>query len=538
MPVSSASPEATEKVTAIPAQALGASRLYSAFLDSDAAIRAWYPHDRRKIGGAPEGYPDDRRARVATILEDQNRHWACGNKTLANLERFRAGAAAIVTGQQVGLFGGPLYSVLKALTAIKLAAEQTENGIDTVPIFWLATEDHDLDEVSFTEVLTREHVLAKLSLEMKNEDHRVGDVVLPDQVARLTRELRDLLGESEALTLLERCYAPGVTFADAFARLFTELFRNFGLIFLDNRDPRLHSICASLFMKAAAHAVPLNQSLRRRSEELEAAGYNAQVHVDKTSTTLFHLQSGRRLAIKVENGVLKAGKKTWASEELAKNAERAPEEFSANALLRPVLQDYLLPTAAYIGGPAEIGYFAQSEVLYRELLGRVTPVLPRASITIIDAGVSRLLKKFGLQPQDCFIPAEELRLKISKKQFPERVQSAFETSSVTLDQELSALQSTVSSLDATLAGAAENATRKMRYQLRRLAERAARAQLRKQSDLDRQCRRLSNSLYPNGTFQEREIGSIYFLATHGLQLLDRLYSVVHPSSSDHRFIRL
>jgi uncharacterized protein YllA (UPF0747 family) len=166
----------------------------------------------------------------------------------------------------------------------------------------------------------------------------------------------------------------------------------------------------------------------------------------------------------------------------------------------------------------------------------VTPVVPRASVTIIDAGVSRLLRKFRLQPQDCFVPAEELRLKISGQQLPAHVQSAFETALATVDRELNALQQNVSPLDPTLAAAAENSARKMRYQLRRLAERAARVQLRKQSDLDRQCRRLSSSLYPNGTFQEREIGSIYFLATHGFQLLDRIYSTIHPPSSDHRFI--
>jgi bacillithiol biosynthesis cysteine-adding enzyme BshC len=450
----------------------------------------------------------------------------------------RAGAAAVVTGQQVGLFGGPLYSVLKALTAIKVAAEQTQKGIDTVPIFWLATEDHDLDEVRFTEMLSREHELKRLAVDVKNQDGRVGDVVLPNTVAHLTRESRELLGESEVLSLLERCYEPAVSFGDAFARLFTHLFRKYGLILIDNRDPRLHSICAPIFMKAAAHAAPLNQGLRRRSEELDGAGFHAQVHVDKNSTNLFHLQNGRRVAIKLENGGFKAGKQTWTAQELAKLAERAPEEFSANALLRPVLQDYLLPTAAYIGGPAEIAYFAQSEVLYRELLGRVTTVMPRASVTIIDAGVSRLLRKFRLQPQDCFVPSEELRLKISGQQLPAHVQSAFETASATVDRELNALQENVSPLDPTLTAAAENSARKMRYQLRRLAERAARAQLRKQSDLDRQCRRLSNSLYPNGTFQEREIGSIYFLATHGLQLLDRIYSAIQPPSSDHRFIWL
>jgi bacillithiol biosynthesis cysteine-adding enzyme BshC len=396
MPVSTPT---SEKTATIPVEKVGATPLYLAYLDHALAVRQWYPHAPLS-GKLPErtDYPAERREQVAAILEKQNRGWGAGDATLRNIERLRAGAPAVVTGQQVGIFGGPLYSVLKALTAIKLAAQH-----NAVPIFWLATEDHDLAEVSFTNVLSPEYELRKLSLHAKDEGLRVGDVKLPSNVTELTAELKSFFGVNEVTELLARCYAPGTTFAEAYAQLFAHLFREFGLILIDNRDPQLHKIAAPVFTKAAAHAIPLNQALQRRSQELQTAGFHAQVHVENSSTLLFHHQNGRRIAVKIEGDSFHAGKSAWSATDLAKEVQRSPENFSANALLRPVIQDYLQPTIAYVGGAAEIAYFAQSEVLYRELLGRVTPVLPRGSTTLIEPGVARLLDKNRLQPRDAFV---------------------------------------------------------------------------------------------------------------------------------------
>lgn len=529
-----ASTPTSEKTAAIPVEKVGATPLYLAYLQHTPAVRGWYPHGPL-AGQLPErsDYPADRREQVAAILEKQNRGWGAHEATFRNIQRLRQGALAIVTGQQVGLFGGPLYSVLKALTAIKLAEQH-----HAVPIFWLATEDHDLAEVSFTKVLSPGHELRALSLAIKDEGHRVGDVKLPASVATLTAELKDFFGENEVTQLLARCYVPGTTFADSFAQLFAHLFSGFGLILIDNRDPQLHKIAAPVFTKAAAHAVPLNQALQRRSQELQGAGFHAQVHVENSSSLLFHHQDGRRIAIKIESDLFHAGKSDWSATDLAKEVQRSPENFSANALLRPVIQDYLLPTIAYVGGAAEVAYFAQSEVLYRELLGRVTPVVPRGSTTLIEPGAARLLEKFDLEPLEAFVPAEQLRMAIAGRTLPAGVQHSFDEVRDKVEAGLAKLEQEVAHVDPTLLGAAENAANKMRYQLRRLSERAARAHLRKQAEMDRQLRRISNSLYPNDNLQERELGSIYFLAKHGVGVLKTLHAALRTDTADHQLIWL
>ena len=524
----------SDKVTTLPVEKIGAAPLYRAYLEHSLAVQDWYPHApfAAKLPDRSD-YPAERRQQVAAILEMQNRGWGAGEATIRNIDRLRQGAPAIVTGQQVGLFGGPLYSVLKALTAIKLAEQH-----QAVPIFWLATEDHDLAEVSHTHVLSPAYELRKLALPIKDDSHRVGDVSLSADSALLTAELKSYFGENEITQLVARCYAPGTTFADSYARLFAHLFRNFGLILIDNRDPQLHKVAAPVFTKAAAHAVPLNQALQRRSQELQAAGFHAQVHVENSSTLLFHHQNGRRIAVKIEGDSFHAGKSDWSATELAKEVQKAPESFSANALLRPVVQDYLLPTIAYVGGAAEVAYFAQSEVLYRELLGRVTPVVPRGSTTLIEPGVARLLEKFHLEPQDAFVPAEHLRLAIAARGLPTGVQHSFDEVRDKIESGLAKLEQEVGHVDPTLLGATENAAKKMRYQLRRLSERAARAHLRKQAEMDRQLRRISNSLYPNDHLQERELGSVYFLAKDGMGILNTLHSALRTDTADHQFVWL
>lgn len=528
-------PVATPTSATLPVEGLGTTPLYRAFLRHDPAIRQWYPHDPFGQHAAPADYPAERRAAVAKILEGQNRGWGAGEKTLANLRRLAAGAAAIVTGQQVGLFGGPLYSVLKALTAIR-RAEQLQ---DTVPIFWLASEDHDLDEVSHAEVLTPEHELRRLQLSVHGGEARVGDVLLPVSMQRLNEEMKSLLGDNDVTELLARCYAPETSFADSFARFFTSIFRDFGLILIDNRDPRLHAIAAPIFSAAAEKSQTLNRSLQERSRALESSGFHAQVHIDANSTLLFHQQNGKRVAVKMHSGTIKAGKQEWKSaSELAQAVKTAPQDFSANALLRPIVQDYLLPTTAYVGGAAEVAYFAQSEVIYRDLLKRVTPIVPRASVTLIEPGVARLLEKFSLQPQQVFIPAEEFRLTVTRTQLPKGVQIAFTDAEAHLTSHLETLEERVAEEDPTLRDAARNAGKKMRYQLRRLAKRAARAHLRREQDLDRQLRRLSVSLYPNGGLQERTLAGAYFLAKYGTALLSTLQGQMRVDVADHQFIRI
>jgi bacillithiol synthase len=485
---------------------------------------------------APE-IPADRRARVADVLARQNRAFGTGAATLENIERLRAGAGAIVTGQQVVLFGGQLLAFLKALTAIKLAEQATQAGTPTVPIFWLATEDHDLAEVSALQLLnSKQQVRTARVAPTAIADAQVGSVPLGSTVEEALAAAADALGAGEITQLLRESYRSEATLGQAFGCLYARLFADYGLILIDNSDPELHAIAQPIFTHAAERADELTAALLERSKDLEAAGYHAQVKVTNSSTLLFTQTNGARKAVQRVNGSYASNGERLSAAELSARVRNHPEAFSANALLRPVIQDYLLPTAAYVGGPAEVAYFAQSSVVYEKLLGRVTPVLPRASATVVEAKIANLLAKYGLQVQDCFVRAPELQEQIAKRSLPAELATEFQRARDAKSSVHERLSSALRSLDPTLANAARTSFAKIDYQLTRLERRAAAAHMRRTDEIARHASRLSNALYPHGSLQEREIAGVYFLARYGMGFLRELYDAIQPSCPDHQLL--
>ncbi len=525
------------------------TRLFNDFLSYAPPVRHFYPRSPRfsewfKNENPNARYDHKRRERVSDILERQNRNWGASAKTLANIARFRAGACAVVTGQQVGFLGGPLFSAFKALTAIKLADEATAGGVDCVPIFWLATEDHDLAEVSHTAMPNPDGMLETLVSSAHGlPDAPVGTVKFGQDVTALIEAAATLLGPSELTDALHQCYRPGETFGTAFAKLFTELFADWGVILLDGLDPELDRIAEPIYRGAIELAVQIDDALLNRGRELEALGYHQQVKVTPSSTLLFTFRDGARTVIHRRiNGDSQAefvieDERVPQPEMLRRIAER-PQDFSPNVLLRPVVQDYLLPTLAYTGGAAEVAYFAQAAVVYQSLLGHVTPVLPRFSATLVDAKAQRLLEKYRLHLTDLFQGPDSLRQELASRTLPADLQAAFDKANRSLEECLDAIRGSLERLDSTLVEAANRAASKMQYQLEHLRASAARAELRQSEVLERHATFLSNVLYPNKSLQEREIAGIYFLARHGLDLLKQLYGIVHTDCLDHQIVSL
>lgn len=484
-------------------------------------------------------YDAGRRERVAAVLERQNRGWGASQETLDNIARFRAGASAVVTGQQVALFGGPLFSIYKALSAIKLATEFTHAGQGCVPVFWLATEDHDLAEVNHVTLLGADGSLTPFATEAHGpEDGPMSAVRFTSEIEARAEEAARLLGDSEAAGFLHESYRAGETLGSAFARLFSRLFRHSGVILIDASDPELHAIAESVYRAAIVAARDLDDALLERSRELEAAGYHAQVKVTPSSTLLFSMTDGSRVPIHRANGQFMLAEERLSQDELLRRIRQRPEGFSANVLLRPVVEDYLLPTVAYVGGPAEVAYFAQAAVVYEELLGRVTPILPRFSATLIEPRIQRLLERYRLSPAETFLDPEHLRVLIAERALPGAINASFDAATAQLEGSLAAIQSSLERLDPTLVEAAERAGSKMRYQLDRLRERAARAQLRHSEETAAHAASLSNSLFPQKEPQERVIGAMSFLARYGTQLLLTLYDAARTSCPDHQVVYL
>ena len=521
------------------------TRLFSNFLSYSPEIRRFYPTqpDAAHIAAFAKSVPRDpaRQARVADVLEKQNRAWGASEATLRNIQRLRDGAFSVVTGQQVGLFGGPLLSLLKAASVLALAKQVEQLGVECVPVFWMATEDHDLAEVNQALLLTHDFQLTAFTAETNGvAGAPVATIRFAEGTKDLIEQAAQLLGDSLAADYLRESYVEGETFSNAYGKLYARIFGgpDHGLIFFDPADPELHRIAAPLFVDAIRRAAELDDALLARNRELHAAQYHEQVKVTAESTPLFALVNGVRVPIHRANGQFAIARERLSGEELQSRVQAGPENFSANVLLRPVLQDYWLPTLGYIGGPAEIAYFAQVGVVYEKLLRRITPILARLSATLIEPRIERLLTKYKIELPELFHGECQLRDCLAARSLPAEIKQDFENARHTVDEVMQGVSSSLQRLDPTLVEAAGRAASKMQYQVNRLEKRAAQAELRRTEILTRHATQIENALYPKKSLQEREIAGLYFYAKYGPELIDRLIELAAARCPEHKVMVL
>jgi len=368
------------------------------------------------------------------------------------------------------------------------------------------------------------------------EDAPVGSITFGSEIEAVVNAAAELLGDSEIVTVLRESYCPGETFGTAFGKLFARIFAEQGIILLDSSDPELHRLATPIYRAAIERAAELDDALLACGKELESAGYHQQVKVSSSATLLFSIRNGARLPIQRKDNDFLVEEETISRDDLLQRIEASPQDFSAKVLLRPVMQDYLLPTIAYTGGSAEVAYFAQAAVLYEKLLGRVTPIIPRFSATLLEQKPQAILSHFQLSFTD--VLSGTIREQLAARALPGELQSAFDNAKTSLENSLQPIRAALTRLDKTLIDAAETAASKMGHQLDSLREKAARAELRQNEVLDRKAAYLSNALYPNKALQERELPGIYFLARYGKDLLNGLYNSIHPDCLDHQVISL
>jgi bacillithiol synthase len=513
------------------------TKLFSSYLDDFDRVASYYSHPPTASGidtAAREVQLDAGVRRVVVdVLREQNRRFAAGGEidsaTSRNLDRLAAGAVAIVTGQQAGLFSGPAFSFYKAISAQRCADETTRRGIDCVPVFWIATEDHDLAEVNHTHWNTRQG-LARYELPARDEDagRRVGEVVLGEAaqslVADATKTLEGSFADNVANALRDS-YAPGETYGTAFGKLMSRLLAGRGIIFIDPLDPRLHRLAAPIYSRALGESRELRDALLARSAQLEAAGFHAQVKVTHESTLLFRNVDGRREPIRGSQSKFAAGSAEFSPAQAVAAVEKAPVDFTPNALLRPIVQDALLPTAAYIGGPAEVAYLAQSQVVYQRLLGRMPAILARASFTIVEPPIARFLGLYDLDMRDILAGPQHARAKMEQKSLPGGLSSRFDQGEQAFRKLLDEFKAPLQNLDSTLVGALQSTQEKILHQFNQLRGKVGRAENFRTGVLDRHQQILFDALYPQGGLQERSLSLLPVLAASGTGFLDELFRV-------------
>jgi bacillithiol biosynthesis cysteine-adding enzyme BshC len=532
------------------------SRLFLDYLADPTALRRYYPNAVRfhhELAASSSevlaAYQTDRTA-LCDALEEMNTRWGAGAETLRNIARLRSPASiAVVSGQQVGLFTGPLYTIYKALSAVKLAGCLTQRGTETVPVFWMATEDHDWEEVQTAEFTACDGRLASTDVPaaLHREGAPVGGVMLDETVSDTVQRLLDLLPTTEFLpdleSLLRDAYKPGRTHGEAFARFLTALVSRHGLILLDPLDARLKQLAAPLYSEAARRAPEIATAVEARSRELEREGYHAQVHTSPDAFPLFiHIEGARRAITRNAEGRYQAkgtkGGETYTAEELAQLAAREPERFSPNVTLRAVVQDYLLPTIAYFGGAAEVAYFAQTGEVYRLLERPSTPILHRASLTLVERRTGRTLERYQLQLADFFPGLDAVIARVVEEHLGAEQAQAFDRAEASIESALAELGANLRRFDPTLADALTHGTQKIEHQLGGLRTRFHRAQMARDRAAHRQLERAYVALYPEKTLQERHLNITSLVARHGRYCLDWIYDAIDLGSVEHQIVYL
>ncbi len=492
---------------------------------------------------------------VLEVLREQQSDLPPSPARQANLDKLAAGQTAVVaTGQQVGLFLGPLYAFYKAASAIAVArAMEAESGVRCVPLFWLQTEDHDFEEICSCVVAGRDGEPIRLVLPDEGQARAsVAHRTLPAQVTGLLDTLAETLepgpAAEETLALLREHYRPGQSMARAFARVIAAVFAEEGLLVFNPRDARVAEQAAPIYHVCLDESEAIEARLQERHAALAAAGFDEQVAVrERGALVFFHRDGETGPRFRIQRKVASTGDASWGlagspevfgHQEILRTLASAPLRFSTSALLRPIVQDTLLPTVAYVGGPGEINYFAQLSPLYAHF-GLTPPLLvPRARFRCVDARTRRWLAQLGLGAADLSAPPEVLHARLPAA-IPSGAASPEELRALVDHAIAPALEKIAAAVEAAgprLQRPARRVRASVAHGLGRLIDRYARTLVERDETTLRRIRRLELALFPHRTPQERYYGWPSLAGRVGVMALKRLVmdrlGAVSPFATD------
>jgi bacillithiol synthase len=533
----------------------GQSKLFLQYQSDPLILRKFYPNAVRShtelaghVSEVLANFETDRDA-LCSILTEQNRRFNAGPATFDNIDLLRQkNAVAVVTGQQTGLFTGPLYTIYKAMSAIAAAKCLRDRGVSAVPVFWAATEDHDFAEIAEAVLVAddAQELKFKLDIPPGSEGQPVGGIAITQEFSKaLARGFESLPRtefRDELISSLTAIWRPGTTIGNAFCKHIQYLFRHHGLVVVDPLDAGLKKLAAPIYERAARNGADIVAALLARSEELVADGYHAQVLITPDYCPLFYHTSddGVRRAVRQHDGTFRvAGTRIeFTGEEMTQLTSHEPERFSPNVMLRSVVQDYLFPTVCYFGGGAEIAYFAQNSEVYRILDRPVTPILHRQSFTIIEPKHQRTLEKFELQFTDLFAGLDGLLPRIVDRFVNPSTARLFADAEDNIGVELNRLDQELSKIDPTLAANLATRRRKIAHHISALRNKFRRVQVERDKMVNRRVQGLFGSVLPEAQLQERVLNVTSFIARYGPGLLKWVEESIDLDDRGHRVLYL
>jgi bacillithiol synthase len=489
------------------------------------------------------------REKLCNVLDKQNAVYFAGKQTFENIQRLGSSQTfCVFTGQQVGLFTGPLYTLYKALTTVHLAQWLKDEfpAYDFVPVFWLETEDHDLDEANHTGFIDKQNdfFIGRYGEEENPENRNlfpVGGLTFDARIEETILAVASRLQPSEytesVLALLRSCYREGNTFAKAFAQMFFKMFPSTGIVFVDPSDPELKQIAAPVFLQELETFPTTGEEIIKRSAELEER-YHAQVK--PRAINLFYLHKGARHAIEPSDYgfFLRGSRQRFTKDELLEIANTTPENFSPNVLLRPIVQDFIFPTVAYVSGPAETAYFAQLQPVYDHFQIPMPIIFPRASLTIVEKKIQKLFNKFSLQLETVFDSPQEIFSGIFHDQESESFLQDFDVLRNEISSRVERLSALAAAANDNLVNPAKATAQNIMQLLSTFGEKLKQSEMEKHGIILRQLEKMQVYLSPEGKPQERQVNIITYLNRYGMDILKLIDEACLPFPSEHRLLMM
>jgi bacillithiol biosynthesis cysteine-adding enzyme BshC len=453
-------------------------------------------------------------------------------------------AVVIATGQQAGAFGGPLFTLLKAVSAIQLAAKVTrDHGIPAIPVFWVDAEDHDWEEVRVSTVLDGDFQPRTIKLASPE-----GAGELPIAQLKLDARVTDSVDElSQALSAtdftesvvagIRDAYRPGAGMAEAFSRWIETLLGPYGLVVFEAADPAAKPLAAPVFLRELESPGRTAALATSGGEKLAALAHQPQVAPQADSISLFHL-NGARQPIKRDGDHCMIGETRVTMESLVEQARTNPERFSPNVVVRPIVQDTLFPTVCYVSGPSELAYLGQLRDVYDHFGIPMPLIYPRVSATLIDGAAARFLARYNVHLDELRSRNESALNHLLQAQLPPEIEHALKNAEETLQSALQRVIEAMPALDPTLAGAAKTTMGKMEHDLKSLQGKVIQAAKRRDETLRRQFTRAQAQIFPLGHPQERTLTLVYFINRYGPGLVDTLLRTLPLELGKHWVVTL
>lgn len=527
------------------------TKLFRDFIYKDESLSPWLRGDFRKIQSYEKARQqlldtEFQRDRLTEILLDQNREFGASEEVIENIRKLRdENALCSVTGHQVGLLGGPMMIFYKTLTAVKSAEKLTEElNHPVVPLFWMATDDHDLEEVDHVHLPSDDGFLEKIRYEPTEAiaDKPMSHVTLDESIKEFLRAVEAALARSEfkddLCKSLGSCHAPGEPIFSAFATCFQRWFRDYGVILVNPADPRLREMAKGVFLREIESIGEIRSAVESSNKSLADAEYHLQVTRGGEYSNLFKY-TGVRSRIGLDDGhfVVESEDERMSADELLSEVRSSPELFSPNVLLRPIVQSKLFPAVEFTGGPAEIAYFAQISELF-DIFGVVRPVVrPRISATIIEPKYRRFIEKHDIDL--CRLTTRDDRemylTEIMKKRFPEDLSESLEEAQGRVSEALSDIRKLIEE-DENLVRTLDKTAKKIDYEINVFKGKVFHAFKKEQDEFSSKFRMCAEQLFPEQSLQERHYSFIYFANRYGPGIVNTLYEELDIHTWEHQTV--